>query len=391
MISAAQWKAYNDAVACITDTARATVAAKVGEWLEENPGASTAEARDAAERILKSYSGVYSQQAATLAAEWYDAQGKAAGAKLDRAVTSATVDEDSLRRTVHYQARLLESGEGDFAAAVGEWAENAAKRAVNGTVLANAKRDRRKGVRFARVTSGRNTCGFCLMLAGRGAVYHTRETAGEFNRYHRHCSCKIVPSYSGDQYEVLVEGYDPRKIQDRLIEIENLTGTVRNTAAFEREVRLRDPEWLYGGESAAPCYLDGEVEKKKLADKDHPAELRTASRLSAKGFSTVFVDDELRETVAGNSWSTVVGLPDLESGVEIKNVSSARSENTISSHIGRAKKKRGLTALVIDVSENPNLSDTEARSMIARSLKRHSVRSAYMVDHSGEVVLVRAN
>jgi hypothetical protein len=227
MISAAQWKAYNDAVASITDTARATVTAKVREWLNENPGASTAEARDAAERILKSYSGVYSQQAATLAAEWYDAQGKAAGAKLDRAVTSATVDEDSLRRTVRYQARLLEDGGGDFAAAVGEWAENAAKRAVNDTVLANAKRDRRKGVRFARVTSGRNTCAFCLMLAGRGAVYHTRETAGEFNRYHRHCSCKIVPSYSGDQYEVLVEGHGPkemRALRGLVLEVDQMDG-----------------------------------------------------------------------------------------------------------------------------------------------------------------------
>jgi hypothetical protein len=227
MISAAQWTAYNKACASITGAANASVTSAVQEFLDENPGASIAEARDAAERILKSYSAVYNQQAATLAAEWYDAQGKVAGAKLDRAVTSATVDEDSLRKTVRYQARLLEYGEGDFAAAVGEWAENAAKRAINNTVLANAKRDRRNGVRFARVTSGRNTCAFCLMLAGRGAVYHTRKTAGEFNRYHRHCSCKIVPSYSGDQYEVLVEGHDPKRmraLRDLILEVDQIGG-----------------------------------------------------------------------------------------------------------------------------------------------------------------------
>lgn len=244
MISAAQWKAYNDAVASITVAANSTVAAKVREWLDENPGASTAEARDAAERILKSYSGVYGQQAATLAAEWYDAQGKAAGAKLDRAVTSATVDEDSLRRTVRYQARLLEDGGGDFASAVGEWAENAAKRAMNDTVLANAKRDRRKGVRFARVTSGRNTCAFCLMLAGRGAVYHTRETAGELNRYHRHCSCKIVPSYSGDQYEVLVEGHDPKdalKLWNACREIDSRGDLTEEQKAELKKALTADP------------------------------------------------------------------------------------------------------------------------------------------------------
>jgi hypothetical protein len=279
MISAVQWTAYNKACASITGAANASVTSAVQEFLDGNPDVSIAEARDAAERILKSYSGVYNQQAAALAAEWYDAQGKAAGAKLDRAVTSATVDEDSLRKTVHYQARLLEYGEGDFAAAVGEWAENAAKRAINNTVLANAKRDRRKGVRFARVTSGRNTCAFCLMLAGRGAVYHTRKTAGEFNRYHRHCSCKVVPSYSGNQYEVLVEGHDPKKIQDRLIEIENLTGTTRGTAAFEREVILRDPGWLYGG--------DIEVESEEGA-RPNEREMGTAKSLANAGIKCTF-------------------------------------------------------------------------------------------------------
>ena len=104
-------------------------------------------------------------------------------------------------------------------------------------------------MRFARVTSGRNTCAFCLMLAGRGAVYHSRKSAGEMNRFHRHCSCKVVPSYSGDAHEVLVEGRDPKKIQDRLTDVEKLTGAARGTSAFAREVKLRDPEWLYGGEA----------------------------------------------------------------------------------------------------------------------------------------------
>ena len=51
------------------------------------------------------------------------------------------------------------------------------------------------------------------MLAGRGAVYHSRKTAGQFDHWHRHCTCKIVPSFSGDKYEVLVEGHDPKDAQ----------------------------------------------------------------------------------------------------------------------------------------------------------------------------------
>jgi hypothetical protein len=35
-------------------------------------------------------------------------------------------------------------------------------------------------------------CDFCLMLASRGAVYHTAATAGDGNDYHRHCRCDAV-------------------------------------------------------------------------------------------------------------------------------------------------------------------------------------------------------
>lgn len=75
----------------------------------------------------------------------------------------------------------------------------------------------------------------------------------------------------------------------------------------------------------------------------------------------------------------------MDTGLEIKNVSSAKSENTISKHIGKAKKKRGFKQIVIDVSENDNLSDEEARLMIASSLRRHSMLSALMINHRGEI------
>ena len=231
MISATQWEAYNKAVAKITDEAKDATSKQLASWLAEHD-ATVAEARAAAQRILAANAELYSQQAAALAAEWYDAQGKATGMKLDRAVTSVTVDRDSLSKTVRYQAQKLIDGDvGGFCDAVGEWAENEAKRALNATIMANAKRDRRKGVRFARVTSGRNTCAFCLMLAGRGAVYHTRQSAGELNRFHRHCSCKIVPCYSGNKYEVLVEGHDPKeakRLWSKVAELDAMDGVAAN-------------------------------------------------------------------------------------------------------------------------------------------------------------------
>lgn len=56
--------------------------------------------------------------------------------------------------------------------------------------------------RFARVPSGRETCGFCTMLASRGFVYRSAEKASAFHRY---CDCVLVPGYPG----IEVAGYDP--------------------------------------------------------------------------------------------------------------------------------------------------------------------------------------
>lgn len=56
--------------------------------------------------------------------------------------------------------------------------------------------------RFARVPSGRETCGFCTMLASRGFVYRSAEKASS---YHRYCDCVLVPGYPG----IEVDGYDP--------------------------------------------------------------------------------------------------------------------------------------------------------------------------------------
>ena len=67
------------------------------------------------------------------------------------------------------------------------------------------RKKNRSKVRYARVPSGGETCPFCMMLASRGAVYHSEATAGGDGHYHAHCRCRIVPVF-GDQQ---IEGYDP--------------------------------------------------------------------------------------------------------------------------------------------------------------------------------------
>ncbi len=57
------------------------------------------------------------------------------------------------------------------------------------------------------MSSGAETCRFCLMLASRGAVYLSKENAGAVDHYHANCDCKIVPDWGGG-----IEGYDDAAI-----------------------------------------------------------------------------------------------------------------------------------------------------------------------------------
>lgn len=80
-----------------------------------------------------------------------------------------------------------------------------------------ARQKRRKHVRFARVPSGAETCSFCLTLASRGFVYHSRETAGlnRVDHAHAFCDCVIVPSFLGEG-GLAVPGYDYVKLYEEV-------------------------------------------------------------------------------------------------------------------------------------------------------------------------------
>lgn len=395
MIGEKQWRAYNEAVAAITDAARDRTREELAEWLAEHD-ATVAEAREAARRILAANAGVYNQAASALAAEWYDAQGKAAGVALDRAVTSVTVDRDSLSKTVRYQAQKLVGGDVDgFCDAMAEWAENEAKIALNSTIMANAKRDRKRGVKFARVTSGRNTCAFCLMLASRGAVYHTRESAGELGRFHRHCSCKIVPGYSGDKYEVLVEGHDPKKIENRLIEVERLTGTRRNTPEFAREVSLRDPNWLFGDSAATDYTLNaaknygrlivpGDFSEENIVDRGNEwRDLWVHYVLGKNGISAQAQGPAKLDLIINGEWW------------EVKSpYGDGSSPRFVESSVKKASKqfeKRGIKPKRIVFNPRYRGCDEEAvKKELKRQMKCHGVSEAMFINDDGSITRLEA-
>lgn len=84
------------------------------------------------------------------------------------------------------------------------------KRAAGYSMTENAAHDS-LNPRYARVPTGAETCDFCLMLASRGFVYRSKESAGAVNHYHESCDCRVVVGWTGME----VEGYDPQAIYDR--------------------------------------------------------------------------------------------------------------------------------------------------------------------------------
>lgn len=67
------------------------------------------------------------------------------------------------------------------------------------------------GGAWARVPGGREPCAFCLMLASRGAVYQSAESAGDGAEYHGDCRCVPELVRDSDDYP---DGYDPDALYD---------------------------------------------------------------------------------------------------------------------------------------------------------------------------------
>ena len=246
MISSAEFAAYNRAVARIGDKAASDVESSVLAWCRANASASVAEKREAAKLIMDGYIQGYDDIAAEFAAEWYDHRAQKSGVALDQAITMTTYKPESVDDVARYQAKkLAKGGDAEFAKACGEFARNDAFRSLNETIIANVGRDRDKGARFARVPAGFETCTFCIMLASRGAVYHTRKSAGEFKHFHRHCDCKVVPGFEDNPDAELVEGVNPEELRERWWQLEKVDATAGLSAAEREELRRKVME---GGE-----------------------------------------------------------------------------------------------------------------------------------------------
>lgn len=292
MISAAEFAAYNRAVAKIGDRAASDVEAAVLAWCRAHGDATVAEKREAAKLIMEGFVQGYDDVAAEFAAQWYDDLAEREGARLQQAVTVTTYRPKSVDEVARYQAKKLVKGAvGAFARACGEYARNDAFRSLNETIISNVGRDKDRGVRFARVPTGFETCTFCIMLASRGAVYHTRKSAGEFKHFHRHCDCKVVPGFEDNPDAELVEGVRPEELRDLYVQLNEIDEDAGLSAKQKEALKRRainlaavgsDPSTGYRADNLdLSALVPGELKKMQ---KKNPLEWESYVQLSRLGY-----------------------------------------------------------------------------------------------------------
>jgi len=142
--------------------------------------------------------GYYSEASAALGVDMFDDSRAAAKAK-----GAYTAEPIILDRTVRIRRGLAWASEplsvDDEQAAIDRLSDilrTEVARPYRDTVIGNRLRDR-QAVGYKRIASA-SACGFCRMLAGRGAVYK-QETA--YFASHGNCQCTVVPVFRGQAGE----------------------------------------------------------------------------------------------------------------------------------------------------------------------------------------------
>ena len=312
-----------------------------------NPNASVADLRNMAIKSIKQALNAFSPQAGELAGELFDEIVKAEGVKA-RFRYHQTIEQGLVDKKVHYLAKDLVDGNNQkFIDACATLTRFYVHREANTNMYRNVALS---NIRWARVPSGTETCGWCFMLSTRGFDYTSELKAGGLgHKFHLHCDCIIVPGTK----ETTIDGYKPEEMYARWVECANTLGlepTWENRFAIIAECETRDFRWLYNGTPPEVTYETPKI--KHSVTIENPWEDRTAHRLATVGIEPHFRIDYYWVTTNGIKHK--VGLSDFENGVEIKTPQDSENAfGAVKNYVLKTnKKKKGVVRMIIDNSES---------------------------------------
>lgn len=314
-----EYDGYAERVQALCESARAYVRHGLLEFGRRFPGATVRDWRDAGAVLLRQAAEAYGDMAVAAACDEYDRVAQAQGVDCQGAARDVgDLPQEAYDRPAAYLADKVAHGDvPGFVKAMAAKASDYVSQSANRAVVRNASRDRRRGMRYARVPTGRETCGFCLMLASRGFVYHGARAAGLFDRYHDNCDCRVVPGRAGSS----VPGYDPDWYREVYDDCRAACGSA-DPDDICREIERRDRGWAWFRE--AP-----EAEYAKPRDALEPHERAGVDALASHGFAVATIPED------GSARSNL----DLRMGGRLWEMKDVSGESSISNQIKRARQK----------------------------------------------------
>lgn len=354
------------------------------------PNASVAEVREAAKAAIEDSLNIFGDQAGALACELFDETMAREGIVAQAQLYSDTIDLDMMDEKVRYYARDLLNDDGpSFVGKVTDLTRFYVKRSAYENMVRNCSSHL---VRYARVPSGRETCSFCFMLASRGFVYHSEQTAEGrgLHGVHDHCDCIIVPGVPG---ETEIDGYDPEAMERRWRQCAETIGVdpddayrLANRKTVMKEVETRDWRWLYEGKTPEIRYADDKW--KREIKKNRPHEIESAERLLSIGIRGDLWRDyiEYRDAETGQTYR--IGLPDLSNGYEIKTLVDAKGINAVDKALRDAGHKEGLKCCFIDNSHGV-LPDNDVEKAVREKMGKRNVSECLIRFSTGKYLRIK--
>lgn len=393
-ISRGELDRYRAQIASRQDDARAYVIARLRS---EARGLTVAEAREASIGIMQDCLSVYGDKAQALSADMFDEICEAEGVDADPGeMFDDVIDSSKLAGKVHYYAGKLVDGDWDGYA--GSNADLAAYY-VHRSALENMERNcDANRVRYARVGTGRETCGYCFMLSSRGFDYRSEKTASAGS--HEHCDCIIVPGVDG---VTKIDGYDPAAMRNRWESCCDTIGGRKQLSAewdslskkdkskhkgkseaarrdyyirkrIQAECETRSPGWLCRGEPASVT--------KEAGAKPNNRELNTASMLSDRGMRLEF--RRTRENVDGGKRTSdtflIVGSGEEEQHMPLEfKQPKGSGKNSIYNQFNEASGQ--AKRLVIDCTRSPQSYESVCKQAHDGLMRRKDFTDVYVVNH----------
>ncbi len=266
--------------------------------------------RDDVAGLMERYAGTYGDAVQAIASSAFEGVLEAQGAPDGVKIADVDMSQRAAASSRYWAGSLWgDAPDADaYVAGCSSFVDRHVRHSADYCLLeaANGSRHRKK-LRYARVPQG-PTCGFCTMLASRGFVYASKESAGELGQFHDGCNCLIVAGFDGLE----VEGYDYRGMYERYESCRDSIGPAEdiwrdfqelppaerdaygrkpramlaeipqsllnkiggNANAFNdyyahricREMDTRDRRWLYDGTLPQYSVLDGAIPSKMEKD-----------------------------------------------------------------------------------------------------------------------------